>query len=128
MNNYHLTEKDVKKLRRMGQKFDRLNPQIKRGPQPTPQTLGGSIELVFGVSDNEIVPDTNGGSATIWDHSVSPPVATEERATELTLDWLTDEQIDAGREIIWASVGGYNRILWAQCNPEEPPAPVQTEY
>lgn len=117
--NYHLTEKDVKKLRRMGQKFDRLNPQIKRGPQPTPQTLGGSVELVFGKADADIIPDTTTGTATIWDHTVSPPTATTEQVTDLTLDWLTDQQISAGREIVWASIGGFNRILWAQCEPEQ---------
>lgn len=78
-------------------------------------------EINYAIMDEDILyGDTK--SATKHDGSNSPPTAIIPTETvELTLDWLTREQVSAGKEVGYVESNGILRIILAECEDSEPP-------
>ena len=65
---------------------------------------------------NQDIAAGSSGAVTIWDSTVSPPVATTEIVEDVVLDWMHGgEQISAGRQAAFIQFGSVNRFMWSEC-------------
>lgn len=105
-----LSGKDENRVSKALHAFERSVPAVIQTPSRTPRATSNSAKIKIGVAAEDI-PIDESGLVTVWNDSVTPPIATSEVITA-HLDWLHNETaVSTGDELLLFLFGGIWRIV-----------------
>ena len=109
-----LTASQGRRIARHMRQFGERTPSIPRRPRR--RINDRTQQRIRLCVVNQDIAAGSSGAVTIWDSTVSPPVATTEIVEDVVLDWMHGgEQISAGRQAAFIQFGSVNRFMWSEC-------------